>query len=70
MASVEGPQLRVWAGLDILFTGLLERLVQGFLHGVQPGGQLDWLVRVPARETQFALVILDLHLDELEAVRR
>ncbi len=42
--------------------------MQGLFDGVQAGGQLDRLVGVAAGEIQLLLVILHLHLDELEAV--
>ena len=48
----------------------LKRFLKCFLHRVQPRGQFDRCVCMPARELQLALVVLHLHLHELQPMRR
>src|SRR5450759_5283063 len=57
-------------GSDIKSAPFLERLVKRVFHRVQTSGQFNRLVHVTARKIQFPLVILDLHLDKLQTVRR
>ena len=56
--------------LDIEPAPFLERFVQRVLHRVQAGGQFNRLVCMAARKIQFPLVILHLHLNKFQTVRR